>query len=359
MKVCFVLTDLSGGGAEKAILNISKELIQRGHIVNIILFRNNNEYNIPDGVLLTVLSNSPSFGWIGKRILAYQLSKAIKILEKNGRFDTVVSTLPLADEISVLARLSNHWCRIANTLSVEIERLSKNNIKKSQRRLNRYKNIYDGKKLIAVSDGVKTDLKRNIGLKEAKIKVIYNPFNFKQIKKLSVESLNTPDTPYIVHVGRFSAQKRHDILLDAYKNIHNSHKLVLLTNNHPKLIEMIKQRCLNDRVIIAGFQKNPYPWISNAQLLVLSSDHEGMPNVIIESLIVGTTVVSTDCPSGPKEILGQKFPQYLSPVNNSMTLSKIIDRALDNKPDMSSINLTKYQLEGSIDNYESLARSKK
>ncbi len=359
MKFGFILTDLSGGGAEKAILNLSKNLIQRGHVVDIILFRNNNEYTAPDEVNLTVLSGNPSFGWVGKRVLAHKLIKAIKTLENEGEFNVLVSTLPLADEVSIMAKLSNHWCRIANTLSVEIERLLKSNIKKSQRRLNRYQNIYNGRDLIAVSSGVKIDLIDNIELDKAEIKVIYNPFDFDRIRDLSKEDIDIHTDSYIIHVGRFSAQKRHDILLDAYKNTHNPHKLVLLANSDSQLIEMISQRCLSDRVIIAGFQKNPYPWIKNAQLLVLSSDHEGMPNVIIESLIIGTPVVSTDCPSGPREILGQEFPQCLVPVNNPVALSKAIDFAIDNKIDMCSIDLTKYQLEDSIDGYESLIRSDK
>jgi len=359
VRFCFVLPDLSGGGAERAILNIAGNLLQREHQVDIILFRGKIEYKPPEGINISILSNNPSFNWIGKRVLAYKLSNTIKQLEKTIKFNIIISTLPLADEVSVIAKLHNHWCRIANTLSIEIDRLAKNNISKSKRRLNRYQNIYNGRGLIAVSSGVKIDLIDNIELDKAEIKVIYNPFNFGRICDLSKEDIDVPTDSYIIHVGRFSAQKRHDVLLDAYKNTHNPYKLVLLTNSDSQLIEMISRRCLSDRVIIAGFQKNPYSWIKNAQLLVLSSDHEGMPNVIIESLIVGTPVVSTDCPSGPREILGREFPQYLVPVNNSVALSKAIDFAIDNKVDMRSIDLTKYQLEDSIDGYESLIRSNK
>ena len=77
MRFCFVLTDLSGGGAEKAVLNISKELADRGHIVDIVLFREIVKYDIHPGVNLTILSSNPSFGWLGKRLLAYKLSKVV------------------------------------------------------------------------------------------------------------------------------------------------------------------------------------------------------------------------------------------------------------------------------------------
>jgi len=352
---CFILTDLSGGGAEKAILNLSKSLIKKGHNVDIIIFRDKFEYTIPLGVELTVLSEKPSFGWIGKRVLAFKLKSKIYKKEKTSKFDIIISTLPLADEVSILAKLSNHWCRIANTLSVEVKNLSSHNVSKSQRRLSRYQNLYNGRNLVAVSEGVRLDLLNNIGLHNSNIDVIYNPFDFENIRKLSMEGADIQAKQYIVHVGRFSKQKRHDVLLEAYSNIHNHHKLILLTNSSEELSSMIKEKGLEDKVIVSGFQSNPYPWISNAELLVLSSDHEGMPNVIIESLIVGTPVVSTDCPSGPNEVIGESFPEYLVPVGNSVSLAKAIDHVLDSNVDMSKIDLTKYQLENSINHYEALA----
>lgn len=355
MNFCFILTDLSGGGAEKAILNLSKSLIKKDHNVDIIIFRDKFEYSVPSGVKLTVLSKKPSFGWIGKRVLAFKLRVKIYKKERKGKFDLILSTLPLADEVSILAKLSNHWCRIANTLSIEVKNLSYHNVGKSQRRLNRYKNLYNGRDLVAVSEGVRLDLLDNIGLHSSNINVIYNPFDFENIRKLSIKSANIQAKRYIVHVGRFSKQKRHDVLLEAYSNIHNHHKLILLTNADKRLNCMIEEKGLKDRVIIAGFQSNPYPWISNAELLVLSSDHEGMPNVIIESLVVGTPVVSTDCPSGPSEVIGRNFPEYLVPVGDPVSLAKVIDHALDSNVDMSQIDLTKYQLKNSVNCYEKLA----
>jgi len=356
MRFCFVLTDLSGGGAEKAVINISRELVNRGHAVDIVLFRNLVKYEIHPSIGLTIISNNPSFGWFGKRILAFSLFKTIKKLEKIKVFDAIVSTLPLADEIAVIAKLPNLWCRIANTLSIEIEVLSQVNSRKSQRRLKRYQNIYRNKNLIAVSAGVKSDLEEKLYIKAKEIRVIYNPFNFESIRRESTRKLDIPYPTYIIHVGRFSSQKRHDVLLDAYRKMHNSHSLVLLTDKHPKLIEMIQKRGLSDKVVITGFQSNPYPWILNAELLVLSSEREGMPNVLIESLIIGTSVVSTDCPSGPREVLGSKFPQFLSPVNDSESLSKNIDKALDSKVDMKSVDLNQFHLKNSIDDYEFLVR---
>ena len=357
MKFGFVLTDLSGGGAEKAILNVALGLHKRGHTVNIFLLRNLGEYAAPSEVSLTYISKKPSFSWIGKRVLAFRLSTAIKLKEKSGCFDIVISTLPLADEISKLANVPNHWCRIANTLSAEVNSIAKKNTRKSKRRFERYRRIYSSSNLIAVSSGVKEDLQRYFHLNDQLIEVIYNPFDFDLIRKKANESVNLPNEKYIIHVGRFSTQKRHDILLDAYqKKIQNLCKLVLLTDQNEILKEMIIERGLENRVIVAGFQINPYPWISNAELLVLSSDFEGMPNVLIESLVVGTPIVSTDCPSGPREILGTMFNENLVPVGDAVALSNAINFVLESSGKVFSINLDKYHSDRSIDKYEQLVK---
>src|SRR5256885_2377967 len=90
-----------------------------------------------------------------------------------------------------------------------------------------------------------------------------------------------PAVPYLIHVGRFTGQKRHDLLLDAFAQLDIPHPLVLLAEPDPALSDLIRKHGLDGRVIVAGFKANPYPWIVGAELLVLCSDHEGLPNVII------------------------------------------------------------------------------
>jgi len=225
-----------------------------------------------------------------------------------------------------------------------------------RRRLRRYRRLYGRGPLIAVSDGVAEDLRRGLALDRPRIERIYNPFDFPAMRALAAEAApDRPAVPYLIHVGRFTGQKRHDLLLDAFARLDIPHPLVLLAEREPALSDLIRRRGLDGRVIVAGFKTNPYPWIAGAELLVLCSDHEGLPNVIIEALALDTPVVSTDCPSGPREILGEACPGCLVPVNDAAALAEAIARALADPPQLSRVDLSAYAADTVVAAYEALA----
>lgn len=355
MKFGFVITNLAGGGAERAVLNIAGAVAERGHEVHLVLLERRIEYDVPANVFVHTLDRL-SKGTIGKRVAAVRLRRLWRRLAQNPPFDLFISALPFANEIAILAKLPRLWCRVDNTLSGEIELLKANKPGKARRRLKRYQRLYGRRDLIAVSDGVVHDLHHALGLTQARIERIYNPFDIAAIRVRAREAVQIPDGPYVLHVGRFVPQKRHDVLLDAWAAVETSHRLFLLTNPDPGLSQMIEQRGLNDRVVVAGFQSNPYAWMAHADLLVLSSDHEGLPSVLIESLIVGTPVVSTDCPSGPREILGRALSDCLTPVADAGALARTIQRALTHRPDIARVNLTRFSVNDVVAAHERLAR---
>jgi glycosyltransferase involved in cell wall biosynthesis len=138
-----------------------------------------------------------------------------------------------------------------------------------------------------------------------------------------------PDEDFILHAGAFRPVKRHDILLEAYAKLNHNIKLVLLANPCDQLDNMIFKLGLQNKVFILGHQENPYPFMKQAILTLLTSEREGLPTVIIESLICGTPIISTDCPSGPAEILTGELSKWLVPVNKPIILAEKIDMALD------------------------------
>jgi len=354
LRYLFITTNLSGGGAEKALVKIAHLLRQRGNDVCLLIIENLVEHALPAGLPVKKLNpDCPSHGWFGKRLNALKLHRWVK---HNGPFDLIVSTLPYADEIARLARLPRHVCRIANTLGAEIGALQRHSPAKAERRLARYRALYGRHALVAVSRGVADNLRATL-LAAGPIVVMPNPFDLEGIRAQAAMTDTTyPPRPYVLHVGRFSPQKRHDLLLDAWTLLPEAPDLVLLASPQPALMKMITNKGLQHRVHVAGFQTNPYPWMAQARLLVLCSDHEGLPNVLLEALACGTPVVSTDCPSGPAEIL-RDLPECLTPCGDARSLAETIDRCLHTPPDLDRMDFGPYQPEIVAAGWEALARS--
>lgn len=352
MKLVLFTSSLAGGGAEKALTKVAEGLARRGHEIDFVVCENSGSHPAPNNCRFHVLARRANHGWLGKRRLAW----ALRRLLARSAPDMVVSTLPFADEIAALAGAPRHACRIANTLSAEIDRLPP---ERAARRERRYRRLYGERRVVAVSRGVADDLASRFG-KDCRVSIIGNPFDFDSVRQHAAEAcLRRPDEPYVLHVGRFAAQKRHDLLLDAFASLDEPHKLVLLTPPDAQLSALIAGRRLESRVVVAGFQANPYPWMAAAELLVLCSDHEGLPNVLIEALACGTRVVSTDCPSGPREILAGELARGLVPCGDATLLAAAMRSALGTpRPDRAVIDLAlaPYAADRALDAWEALAR---
>lgn len=356
MRILLIIPDLRRGGAEKIAVTLAQGLASRGHDVSLLLFYRQIEFRISADVAVDALTRPERrmrFGWLDKRILAHALRRWYRAA---GSFDLVVTSLSFASEVAHLAGIEETWHHIHSTLSVELDVLGPERRIKARRRLRRYRRMFEGKNLIAVSEGVANDLRTRIGLSESRIVTIFNPHDLADIASLATsDDFVIPPRPYVVHAGRFAKGKRHDLLLDAFAASRIPHDLVLLTNPSPDLERMIEARGLKSRVSVVELQDNPYPWYAGASALILSSDHEGLPNVLIEALACGTPVISTDCPSGPREILQGSLARYLSPVGDVGTLARNLRSVVDAPPRIDAKVLEKFLLDPALDKFEELA----
>jgi glycosyltransferase involved in cell wall biosynthesis len=353
MNFGLVLTNLVGGGAERAMLRLAAALQRRGHRAEVILLEPRVEHEVPAEVKVHTLDSSR--GWPGRWMAARKLRALYRRLGF-GADALSVSTLPFADQIAVQAGLPNLWCRISNTLSAEIEQLRRSSPDKARRRRLRYRRLYEGRDLIAVSEGVATDLRRGLGLERARIVRIYNGFDLEATRAAAAAAEpELPREPFVLHVGRFMPQKRHDLLLEAWSRAGLTHKLVLLTPPSAELDALIAAKGLAGRVRVAGFRANPYPWMRAAELLVLSSEREGLPNVLVEALACGTRVVSTDCPSGPREVLRGELARWLVPPGDAPALAAAMRAALAAPRPAVGVLPPEFREEGMAQAYEELA----
>jgi glycosyltransferase involved in cell wall biosynthesis len=195
--------------------------------------------------------------------------------------------------------------------------------------------------VIAVSEGIKRNLIEEFHIPANKIRVIYNPIDCDAITTLSVIPPEHPffkgKEPVIVGVGRLVQQKRFDILIRAFCSVMKEidARLIILGEGPEReaLRKLVGDYGMEEKVSLAGFQKNPYQFLSKSDVFVLSSGFEGLPMVILEAMACGAPVISTDCRSGPREILQNGKCGLLVPVGDEVALSKGIvtllrDRAL-------------------------------
>jgi len=195
--------------------------------------------------------------------------------------------------------------------------------------------------LVAVSKGVARDIERRWNLNTGDVKVIYNPVITEKYLVQSNETIchdwfiERNNVPVIIGVGRFRMQKNFELLIRAFKKVQNitDCRLILLGTGEQEdlLKKSVIENNLESKVHFTGFVSNPGAYLKNSDLFVLSSKWEGFGNVIVESLGVGTKVVSTDCPSGPSEILNNGEFGTLVPMDDIDELAKGILHELNNE----------------------------
>lgn len=319
-KVVLAIFTLQGNGAERFALTLAKGIHDAGHEAHIVYFKSIIDLPVPDDVHLHFFDYQ-KYRAIPKFMRTYFAAKAFDkfVLKNIGTPDLVLSNLYPVDFILAHSQLPNIHLVIHNTTSLEYaDRLN-------PAFLEQLKKTYLAKPCIGVSEGVTRDFQQLFG-EQSQITTIYNPIDVVEVQQ-AANAFIPEYQDYIVHVGKFKQQKRHDILIKAYAKANVEQKLVLVGTG-PLMEEskqLVKELNIEDKVVFAGFQKNPYPFIKHAKLMVVSSDFEGFSIAILEALALNTPIISTDCPSGPNEVLESN---HLVPVQDVDALARKIKDVL-------------------------------
>ena len=163
--------------------------------------------------------------------------------------------------------------------------------------------------VVALSEGVRRELVKDVGLDIAKIRTIHNPVNIEKIAKSLMCSLAAPvpnGGPLILGIGRLTRQKNFELLLRCFAKLDNKTARLALLGEGPDravLLMLARDLGVGDRVLMPGFVADTTPWLAHADLFVLSSRWEGFGHVLVEAMAAGLPVVATDCPHGPRDII--------------------------------------------------------
>ena len=331
--IAIFIRSFHGGGAEKVMLYLAKNFVELGLKVDLLLPRAEGQYleQLPSEVKLVDLESQ----WIPA-----SLPKLVSYLRKQ-RPTALLAALHYPAEIAILAK---HIAKVntrvivseRNTLSVEAKNIKQLSVRMTPLAAKLFYPWADG--IIAVSQGVAKDLAKVTSIPLENIQVIYNPAFSSELPIKSKESVEHPwlqsgESPVILGVGRLYPQKDFSTLIRAFAKVRqiSSARLMILGigPQEQELKALIKELDLEKSVAMPGFVQNPYAYMAKAAVFVLSSAWEGFGNVLVEAMAVGTPVISTNCPSGPAEILANGKYGYLTPVGDDAAMAEAIFKVLD------------------------------
>ena len=335
-RVALFIYSLDGGGAERAMANLACSFAKQGLKVDLVLVRAKGPYlaQIPSEVRIIDLqiSSTPA-----------SLFPLVRYL-KQEKPAVMLSAMHYANEVALWAkRLAGVPTRIVVCEQNNLSQYARHSSRKAERWTPLWTKLFYpwADAIVAVSQGVAKDLSQVTGLPANRIQVIYNPVITSELLVKATEPVAHPwfsigSPPVILGVGRLVGQKDFSTLIRAFAQVRKVQpsRLMILGNNAgsgPALNALVRELDLENDVAMPGFVDNPCTYMAKAAVFALSSRWEGFGNVIVEALAVGTPVVSTDCESGPAEILDHGRYGDLVPVGDYHALAKVILGVLSGK----------------------------
>ena len=399
LHIAFVLPELYRYGSERVTLTVAQGMIERGHIVDLVLFDKHIHCPqwIPDGLRLFVADDepgqatkdSPDYEHLNARIvslvssprgyarmhlvrdmnwrvLALSFKKKLRHASKMANYmqqekpDIIFPGAPQVDAPTLMAgHLADNTTPIVPILHSTVARRHK----RTQRR---HQLLFpSAARVVAVSDGVADSAAAEFGVPKKKITMIYNPVVSPDIDRLKMQTpehpwLSDDGPPVILACGRFKKSKDYPVLLKAFAllSAQRQCRLIILGDGELRnpIEQLVQELNLQEKASLPGWTDNPFAFMFRASLFALSSRNEGLPGVLIQALACGCPCVSTDCPSGSAEILQGGEIGPLVPVGDHAALADVMAQTLNNPPDEQKLLARAgfFSVEKSVQMYEYL-----
>lgn len=338
-----VVDTLQRGGLAKVELELAQAFVEQGHRVGLLCLSSKRDYPLPEGLAFhatwthevaryrwqAVAIRRAQQQWIKEQLAVFerQLGQADLVL---GAGELCLRLMPALGHPGLV--LSSHSSQLQAAKapgSLGRARL----IFKRWRRGARLRRLLNGQRVHVVSDGLAHELTDVLKVRPRKLVTIYNPFDVALMRKQSLQT--TPQSeaqvrPFVMGVGEFNSRKAFHRLIRALHDSGLQEDLVLVGQGplEAALREQARALGLAHRVHFVPFHDNHLALVRKARLLVMCSDSEGLGNVLIEALILGVPVVSTDCPHGPREIIEPLCPEALVPLDALDRLPEVMKQVL-------------------------------
>lgn len=357
-KILFVRPTLGFGGADRVTLNLLKGFDRDHFVCDLALMRSEGEFleDVPKDVKV----------YNCKSISLWTFWHPLRNIILNNEYAIVYSTSGgAAISLMIAVKLSRF-----KGISVVSERniLFPPGTNKTKRKFMLFLKKYLYKRadwVTAVSKGVVEECHAMLQVPRTKLRVVNNPIINSDLEEQKKERVTHPfftsNRPMILAVGRFVYQKDYHTLIKAFKLLRHKMDAGLFILGKGPLEEQIKEIVDNENlskdVCFAGFDKNPFKYMYNTDVFVLSSKHEGMPGVLVQAMACEAACVSTNCPTGPNELIVDGESGFLVPVEDSKMMAQKIETILTNQELKKSFKanarerVNKYEETAGVDSY--------
>ncbi|MPZ44799.1 MAG: glycosyltransferase [Betaproteobacteria bacterium] len=387
--IALLLPSLAAGGVARSVLHLAGAFRNAGHAVDLVLCKAEGPYieSVPDAVNVVALRRESPLVARARllrldprgaaelarpALLAWRPAPVQPYLCDLARYlDRVRPDVLLSAKTptNLLALWARRWSKAHTRVVVAEHTQLSQSIARNHKWRWRYiaplvgRTYAEADAIVCVSDGVADDLARTARLPRSRLTTIYNPVVTPALAARAAEPPPHPwlearaDPPVVVAAGRLAPQKNFALLQRAFARLRAQRPARLLIlgegRERSRLEAAAHELGIAADVALPGHVANPYAAYSRASLFVLSSDWEGLPTVLIEALACGCPVVSTDCPSGPAEILEHGRYGTLVPAGDAVALAQAMARTLDQPPaaDMLRRRSEAFTLERSAQRY--------
>ena len=343
-KIAIFINSLAGGGAERVTSYLLPYLVNKGHEVVLVLTEEELAYPVPKEVPIHYLDRSgKNESGVAKLLklpwLAYRYAQFLR----NENITHSFSLLTRPCYINIMARwfTSHPYKLMVSERNFPSMQYGGNHL---QARINNFlvKRLYPKADLVVSNAKASAqDLVDNFGVAKERTRTIYNPIDIDKIQQMEgIQDFFDPNYVNAVSIGRLVPEKNHTFLLDAVLPFNHLRLYIFGEGELRKsLEEKIQGLGLENRVFLMGFESNPFQYLKAADFFLFGSLNEGFPNVLMEAMCCGLPIVSTNCKSGPDEMMELKeaktgdimFTDYgiLTPVNDVACMQKALEYVLE------------------------------